>query len=98
MLDSGTVTVAIDSPTALKTSCSAAYGRMKTTATLASRLLLSASKPVSLPSRLDHVRHFPGLLLQLFHQLDVVVVAGPTCEVEQVVGFVPPRLEPVRTR
>jgi hypothetical protein len=47
------------------------------------------------PPRLDHVGHVPGLLLQLLEQLDVVGVGGPPREKQQIVGLVPPRLEPV---
>jgi hypothetical protein len=53
------------------------------------------SEPLRLPPRLDHVRHLPGLAFQFFEQFDVVGVGSPACEVEQVVGLVPPRLEPV---
>ena len=47
-----------------------------------------------LPPGLDHVCHLPSLLLQFLEPLDVVV-GGPTGEIEQIVGLVALRLEPV---
>ena len=54
------------------------------------------SQPLGSPPRLDHVGHLPGLILEFLEQLDVVGVGRPAREKQQVVGLVPPRLEPVR--
>ena len=97
------ITVTPEGATSIKTSgftgssCRDATRDLERALGLAGResLLFSHSKPFRLPPGLDHVRHLPGLVFQFFEQLNVVGVTGPACEEQQVVGLVPPRLEPV---
>jgi hypothetical protein len=47
---------------------------------------------------LDDIRHVAGLFLEFLHEFLVVSIDGAAGEIQQILGFVAPRLEPIWSR